>query len=152
MEPNPYQSPDFPELAPAVSVPIERPVVTFDLEEVRAKVRPPAIALLVLSALSLPIDLIILSYSVFNDQQLSVEDPLVIVGIALGFGFVTILRSFSIFGMIEMCRLRSYKNSALAMAVSLIPGGSLSFLFAIPVVIWAYRVLKKPDVQAAFHS
>src|SRR4051812_16865260 len=125
MEPNPYQSPCYPTLAPPV--PAEMPVVVFDPDRVKALVRPRATALMAVAILSLPIDLAAFGYSMFVEAPRSVSDfssgegLLVAVSLVLGFGLLFLLHVFVVFGMMEMWRLRNGKYARLAMVISIVP-------------------------------
>lgn len=154
MEPNPYQSPAFPTCVDPVLVP--PPVVAFDPVQVRALVRPPAVVLIVLAALALLYDVAGFSYMLLVEAPKSVSDfssveGLVVAGsIVVGFGLFMFVHAFIIFGMTEMWRLRSRNYVSLAMAIAIVPSISPGYVLGIPIAIWIYQVLKKPDVQAAF--
>jgi hypothetical protein len=68
-------------------------------------------------------------------------------------GLITIILSpLVIYGAIQMLKARRYGMARLAAILSLIPLSSCCFILGIPVGIWAFIVLRQPEVRAEFNS
>lgn len=65
----------------------------------------------------------------------------------------TLISPLIIYGATRMYAARSYAMARLAAILALIPVTSCCFVLGIPVGIWSLRVLRRPEVKAAFdHS
>jgi len=63
----------------------------------------------------------------------------------------TLISPLIIYGATRMYAAKSYAMARLAAILALIPVTSCCFVLGIPVGIWSLRVLRRPEVKAAFY-
>lgn len=134
------------------------------INDVTNKLKAPAIALIVVGAFNAVIGaLIILSgllrLTGINGAEMmpanGAERAGFYVGtfIAYGAGLLTLIAApIIIYGAIQMLKGNKYGLARTAAILAIVPLTSCCFLFGVPIGIWAFVVLSKPDVKAAFRS
>jgi hypothetical protein len=120
---------------------------------VRAKVKPPAVAMIVVAALTFLPYLGMSAVIIFNQLTGRGAQDSFGVGGNILFGVMILAISGAYNGMIAsgavgMLKLRSRKNAVLAAVLSLLPICNLGV--GIPFGIWSLIVLARPDVKGAF--
>ncbi len=145
--PNPYEAPVYSASPSASSA----------LSDVRA----PAIALLVVALFAIVIGLFGLAVDLFlvasgtverleelNDGPVSEQTQLMVRSV---WGIVLVLASsFVVYGALKMLRMKHYGAAKAAAIVAMIPLLGPCCVLGIPFGIWAFIVLGKPHVKAAF--
>ena len=128
-----------------------------------SKVKPPAIALIVLAVLYILFLIVDLVGRVFNlasgevpnfgNQDLDPQALYIgaVIGGVVAVAFI-ILQVVVIIGSLKMISLSSYRMAMTASVLSVIPCVSGCCIIGIPFGIWALVVLKDPVVKAAFRS
>ena len=149
MEENPYASPLAEEF---VEKELDGDV---DSSLIHRRVRPPAIALIVVASLGIVLDAfntfvaLIDSVRLAQSESLRVAwlDILAILGGSLGIAFLHIV---VIFGARKMLMLRNYETAMTAAVICMIPLCSPILIVGIPFGIWGAVVLLRSDVKRAF--
>lgn len=150
MQDNPYR-------APEESIRVEGGGSTLD--RVRASLRAPALALVVLACLAIIGDL-----AVLNDIRVSVQhggpgpvgggelrrDPASALISAVINGGLFFIHATVLVGAIAMRRVRSYRLARAAALIAVVPLCSPGMVLGIPFGFWAYRVLRREGVRAVF--
>lgn len=145
MEQNPYRSSGY---APSAELP-------------QAKVRTPAICLIVVGAISIAFSILSVIMDIFllasgMAEELSLRTGNDEVGYAmfrLTWAVVLLLTSTLVtIGGISMLRMRSYALSYTAAVVASIPCLGPCCILGIPFGIWALVVLHREDVRSAFRK
>lgn len=128
------------------------------------KVRPPAIALIVVGALNGGLGLLMLASGLLrlvgaiNTGPAPTDEAqrtgyLVGTLVGYGLGFISlILAPAIIFGAVKMVKGQSFGLAKAAAVLAILPLTSCCFLAGIPIGIWSLIVLNKPDVKALFQS
>jgi hypothetical protein len=131
-------------------------------EDVRRRVKPPAVGLITTGVLGLIFNVVVAGYG-YVDQFVTplnaetraqraagVEPDQASTALAtmatLGFSLASAAAVWAGFNMMQ---LRSYRLS-LAGSVAIMPGACLCFFAGIPVGIWSLTVLLRPEVRDAF--
>jgi hypothetical protein len=122
-------------------------------DEVLARVRLPAIFLIVMAALTIVgriagmcFQLIALAQADGANGTAAVSGSIAGNGLALAFNLVTVV------GAYKMMNLESYSSARTAAIISVIPICSPCILLGIPFGIWALVVLSDAQVRAAFRT
>jgi hypothetical protein len=118
--------------------------MTMDSEEVKSKVRLPALALLAVGTLDALLAIVII-VSGFFTGTFRLGPPEGVVGIV---SFAT--SAFIIVGACRMMRTRGLVMAYVASVLAMIPCLSTCFLIGLPVGIWSLVVLLSQDVRSAF--
>ena len=116
-----------------------------DMNVVKAKLKPPAIAIIVNAGIGLVLCLYVLmlpryAYNYSDEKVLAVLNTLLIL-------FFPAL-AFCIYSALQMMSARKH-GFAIAGAIITILSG-FSFLIGFPIGIWALIVLQKPEIKSAF--
>lgn len=130
--------------------------------EALQKVRPPAIALIIVGAMNGGLGLMTLASGLLRlagaiDAGPAPMDEAQRVGYLVGtfagygVGFMSlILAPVIIFGAIKMMKGEKLGLARAAAVLAILPLTSCCFLVGIPLGIWSLIVLSKPDVKALF--
>lgn len=137
----------------AVSPPNQGRRLRADLDAVRLQVKAPAGALMVVavSAFLSYLGLGLLNFMIFLTESWSHDAPLFLL-ILLGTGIAGIAAAASacvLFGAFKMSQLDGYEFAVMASFMAMLPW-SIVFPFGLFVGIYALRVLRRPEVRAAF--
>jgi serine/threonine protein kinase len=124
-----------------------------DLELVQMQLKGPAAGLMVtaavalLSAFAAAVALIV----IHGGSQRAMGIPREVFLFLLGAGMVVafLIIGIMVAGARRMARLESYELAIVAIILAMVPI-PYHFLVGVPVGIWALRVLRRPEVQAAF--
>ncbi|MFO0868877.1 MAG: hypothetical protein U0935_07975, partial [Pirellulales bacterium] len=143
---NPYAAPSYSSPSAGYSM---------DRSQSLAKLKGPAIGLIVCASLSIAYALVnavtvIVGLS-SGDMQVPPEGPERIgfyIGMMIGMLGVGIVPLISLIGAIQMFRGRSYAWSLTAIIMGSLPC-SACCIFGLPFGIWGYVVLQQPDVRQA---
>ena len=145
---NPYQ-------APASHPPIR---CTHDYLVVKSMLRPPAISLIVLSALAIVLDLCVLTHAIVGDapKMLRDEGPdkgreLIVTNLVAN-GLLIVIHAIVLYGSLQMLKVRSYASAMTAAIVSLFPFCSPVVLVGVPFGVWALLVLGRDGVKGTFRG
>jgi hypothetical protein len=143
---NPYEP---PRMGPEGYAPFH----SLSPEEALARVRLPAVFLIVMAALTivgrvagLCFQLIALGQADAANGTAAAAGGIAGNGLALAFNLVTVV------GAYKMMNLQSYSFARRAAIISVIPICSPCVLLGIPFGIWALVVLGNPQVKAAFRQ
>ena len=143
--------------------PYEAPAVTdcrsgegADPISAAAKLRSPAMALIVLAVLAMGLDIAVLTHAIVNDAPKMLRDEgrergeeLIVANMVVN-GLLLVIHAVICFGALQMVRVRSYANAMTAAIASLIPFCSPVVFFGIPFGLWALLVLRQRRVRNAF--
>lgn len=147
---SPYQPPSYP------------PKQTFE-KPASSQVKPPAIALIIVSSLSILWGLMGLAFDAFliasgraTEMDQFADGPIpestkIIVRTIWGV-ILLVAACYILYGSINMVQMKKYQVSKAAAIVAMIPCIGPCCLFGIPFGIWAFFVLKKPEVEQYFQS
>jgi hypothetical protein len=120
-----------------------------DMSIVKAKLKPPAIAMMICAG-------ILIAFSLFGFLWVGDNIPIYDESKRLVLRAVQTLiilsfpaLAFSIYGALQMMNVKKH-GFAVASAVIIILFGFVSFLLIVPVGIWALIVLLKPEIKSAF--
>ncbi|MFA9479298.1 hypothetical protein ACERK3_13485 [Phycisphaerales bacterium AB-hyl4] len=153
------QGPSTPPTPPPASPPPEPTPLT--QEQAMAKVKPPAIALIVAAGIGMAYGLLMILLNALGMTAGTVagaNDPanvaatvvsggagIVMSMVGIAFGLVII------FGAIKMMQLQLWPLAIVASILAMIPCVSPCCLLGLPFGIWAIIVLANPQVKAAFN-
>ncbi len=155
---NPYQSPLGEQLYNQA-----RQSLADERERARAAVQGPAIALLVVSiisvaalALTLPFDVLLLvvglSQGRFGGLEVdSVKAMQIVVRMIWGLAILS-ASAYCIYGAWQMKSLKNFAQARNAAVIAVIPCLGPCCLLGIPFGAWALAVLARPEVQSRFES
>ena len=128
------------------------------------KLRAPATALIIAGSLNGLIGLIALLGGLFRLSGISGGEMLP-VNEAERIGYLTstvitygasllslLLAPVIIYGAVQMIQGKRYSMARWAAILAIIPVTSCCFLVSMPIGIWGFMVLSKPEVKAAFNS
>lgn len=139
---NPYASPGTQYAPP----PLTR-------EQVKARLLPPAVAILSLAAVSIVARLVLAAFEFAlpgpdgNDATVQASRMTgQIAGQIVGLVFNVV----AIVGSIDMLKLKSFRNAQIGAVVTVIPCCSPCFVLGIPFGIWALVILRQPGVRESF--
>jgi len=124
-------------------------------------IRPPAIALIVVSGIALGLgtlgligDVFLLASGAIGELDRADPSPIsnqTIIMIRVAWGIMLLLASsFVLFGAIQMLKRKNYSLSKNASIVAMIPLVGPCCLLGIPFGIWAFVALNKPGVKESF--
>ena len=133
--------------------PPARPAPGDDADAVRARLRMPAIGLMVAGALNclgflippLVVWLVLQKYSRYEVSFAPGPTELILLPFVGAANVITFLGGWS------MVRLRSYRLAAAGAVLGMFPCG-LGIVVGLPMGIWALVVLAQPEVKAAFRA
>lgn len=126
------------------------------------KVRPPAIALIVIGALNGGLGLMTLASGLLRlvgaidtgpGPMNGAERTGYLIGTFAGYavgGISLLLAPMVIFGGIKMMKGQKLGLARAASVIAMLPIASCCFIAGLPIGIWALIVLSKPDVKAFF--
>jgi hypothetical protein len=146
-----------------------------DIEAGKARVKTPAIVLLILSVITLLlVPLGVIQYfmlpKMMEQQREQVEqnkdmpadqkkkmkefldtyEEILKTALPISLGIQTVIGVLATIGSVKMIKLSSRGWATTAAALNLLPIGTFCCCITLPVGIWALVVLGKPDVKAAF--
>lgn len=123
--------------------------------EVKAKVKSPAIGLVCLGIISALVSLWGLStILLLKDKSSAIGEQMMGLFIMLGIAGM-VMTGLIIYGGFQMMSLKSLvwsKTAAILSICSVISTGLLGLLLGVPLGIWALIVLNKPEVKSAFKN
>lgn len=134
------------------------------MNDIIQKVKSPAIGLLVTGILSGLLALLSLLSGLLRLLGVTGKEALPVneserigyfIGtfISYGIAFVCLITApLIIYGAMQMLSMRNYKFAKTASILAIIPLTTCCFLIGIPIGIWAFTVLNKPEVRAVFDN
>jgi hypothetical protein len=143
---NPYEP---PRLGPEGYAPFH----SLSREEVLARVRLPAVFLIVMTALTILGRVTGLCFQfIALGQADAAKDTAAAMGGIAGNGFVMLFNLATLVGAYKMMNLDSYSAARSAAIISVIPLCSPCLILGIPFGIWALVVLSDAQVKSAFRT
>lgn len=148
MPDNPYRA---PEETPSVP---EDAQARAALAKIRASIGPPAVALILLAALALAVDILwgIAGAVIFMNGPTAQEDLMFFLPLVTFTGIWTIAHLVVLDGALKMRAGRSHARAKRAAILAMVPIISPLVWFGIPFGIWAMIVLRRDDVRSAFRA
>lgn len=154
--PNPFGDyPPNPYAAPSFVASDNGPPVSFSRDEARLRLLGPAIGLAIFSLLWLGYWVFVLIVmAVDGDLTPEAGDPAefvgTLIGMALALGLFTLPGLVSLFGAVQMFRVKMYGACWAACICGVLP--CTCVFLAIPFGIWGMVVLSNPRVKLAFRQ
>jgi hypothetical protein len=133
------------------------------MNETRERLKLPATGLIVVGVVNITIGVLgvlqmLLRLTRGEPSSSTISDPDQRLGYMVGFFVWPILMSLGalvaplvIYGGVQMYAAKRYSAARLAALLAMIPVTSCCFVAGIPIGLWAFFVLRLPEVRAAFH-